>query len=132
MPRPFIYCLLQLFTQEYSNSKVTKRCAGCVRALAYHTVYIPAAAAMHAHTCASRLDLSYYSHHTHHPPGALTVVTNCAVCARRVHSQLCQTVRPMWSSPPAHGAAIVALVLGDAQLRAELWKWKVSRARPPM
>eukprot|EP00878_Enallax_costatus_P047720 GHUV01058807.1.p1 GENE.GHUV01058807.1~~GHUV01058807.1.p1 ORF type:complete len:187 (-),score=25.45 GHUV01058807.1:186-746(-) len=51
----------------------------------------------------------------------------CCVCAcspaaaKRVQSQLCAVIRPMYSSPPMHGAAIVVTVLSDPQLYS-LWK----------
>lgn len=38
--------------------------------------------------------------------------TNAAV-ASRVDSQLKLVIRPMYSSPPAHGAAIAATILAD-------------------
>lgn len=53
--------------------------------------------------------------------GALHVVCACAPSAARVRSQLCATIRPMYSSPPIHGAAIATLVLGDPELLS-LWK----------
>ena len=40
--------------------------------------------------------------------------------ARALESQLKAVIRPMYSSPPVHGARVVAEVLGDADLRA---KW---------
>lgn len=45
--------------------------------------------------------------------GALSVVTGSADEAARVLSQLKLVVRPMYSSPPLHGARIVSSVLGD-------------------
>lgn len=53
--------------------------------------------------------------------GALSVVCSCPDSAKRVQSQLCAVVRPMYSSPPIHGAAIVVTVLSDGQLY-QLWK----------
>ena len=41
--------------------------------------------------------------------------------AKRVQSQLCAVIRPMYSSPPMHGAAIVVTVLSDPQLYSQ-WK----------
>lgn len=45
--------------------------------------------------------------------------------AKRVQSQLCAVIRPMYSSPPAHGAAIVVKVLSDPQLYS-LWKQELA------
>ncbi len=52
--------------------------------------------------------------------GGLSVVAADVREAARVLSQLKVTVRTTYSSPPTHGAAVVARVLGDADLRA-LW-----------
>ncbi|KAH8077193.1 aspartate aminotransferase [Aureococcus anophagefferens] len=52
--------------------------------------------------------------------GALSMVCADAAEARALESQLKAVIRPMYSSPPVHGARVVAEVLGDAQLRA---KW---------
>eukprot|EP00892_Ulva_mutabilis_P012667 jgi/Ulvmu1/9773/UM056_0013.1 len=54
--------------------------------------------------------------------GALHVVCASAEEARRVGSQVKGVIRPMYSSPPRHGAAIAATVLGNPALYAE---WKV-------
>lgn len=51
--------------------------------------------------------------------GALSVVTSSADAAKRVESQLKQVIRPMYSNPPLHGAALAAKVLGDPVLFAE-------------
>jgi aspartate/tyrosine/aromatic aminotransferase len=48
-----------------------------------------------------------------------------ADAAKRVHSQLCAVVRPMYSSPPIHGAAIVVKVLSDPQLFG-LWRQELA------
>jgi aspartate aminotransferase len=53
--------------------------------------------------------------------GALSVVTASAPVAKRVESQLKAVIRPLYSSPPMHGAAIAATVLGDPALFAE-WR----------
>lgn len=53
--------------------------------------------------------------------GALSVVSKCPDAAKRVRSQLCAVIRPMYSSPPLHGAAIVVTVLGDPGLFG-LWR----------
>jgi aspartate aminotransferase len=49
--------------------------------------------------------------------GALSVVTSSVTEAKRVDSQLKLVIRPMYSSPPLHGARIVSTVLAD-QVRA--------------
>ena len=51
--------------------------------------------------------------------GALHVVCASADEARRVGSQVKGVIRPMYSSPPRHGAAIAAAILGDPALYAE-------------
>ena len=51
--------------------------------------------------------------------GALSVVCADAAAKARVESQLKRIARPIWSNPPAHGARVVARVLGDAALRAQ-------------
>ena len=51
--------------------------------------------------------------------GAVNVTCGSAAEAEAVLSQLKQRiVRPMYSSPPLHGARIAAGILGDAELRA--------------
>jgi len=52
--------------------------------------------------------------------GALSVVCDHEAEAKAVESQLKLVIRPMYSSPPLHGARIVAKVLGTPTLR-ELW-----------
>ncbi len=49
------------------------------------------------------------------------MVTASAPVAKRVESQLKAVIRPLYSSPPMHGAAIAATVLGDPALFAE-WR----------
>lgn len=51
--------------------------------------------------------------------GLVSIVTSAADEAKRVASQLQQIVRPMYSSPPIHGARIVAEVLSDPHLKAQ-------------
>ena len=51
--------------------------------------------------------------------GGLTIVTADADETKRVHSQLKRVIRTNYSSPASHGAQVVALVLGDEQLRAQ-------------
>lgn len=57
--------------------------------------------------------------------GALTIVTGEEAIAKRVLSQAKACVRANYSNPPKHGAAIVALVLGDAELR-QAWVQEVA------
>ena len=45
-----------------------------------------------------------------------------------VRSQLASLARNLWSTPPAHGAAVVASILGDAALRAE-WQSELDLMR---
>merc|ERR1719189_842805 len=52
----------------------------------------------------------------------LHVVCNTADESKAVLSQLKMVIRPMYSSPPIHGAHLVAKVLGD---EAKLEAWKV-------
>eukprot|EP00238_Polyblepharides_amylifera_P004571 CAMPEP_0196580726 /NCGR_PEP_ID=MMETSP1081-20130531/30284_1 /TAXON_ID=36882 /ORGANISM="Pyramimonas amylifera, Strain CCMP720" /LENGTH=426 /DNA_ID=CAMNT_0041900683 /DNA_START=122 /DNA_END=1402 /DNA_ORIENTATION=+ len=54
--------------------------------------------------------------------GALSVVCKNEDNAKRVESQLKMVIRPMYSSPPAHGAAIAEMILGTPQFYEE---WKV-------
>jgi len=54
--------------------------------------------------------------------GALNVVLDSPEAKVGVISQLEIVIRPMYSNPPRHGAAIVALILSDPVLRDE---WKV-------
>lgn len=51
--------------------------------------------------------------------GALTIVCDSADAAEKVLSNVRVLVRRNYSNPPAHGAEIVATILGDADLRAE-------------
>ncbi len=54
--------------------------------------------------------------------GALSIVCADADAAKRVTSQVKIVIRTNYSSPPTHGATVVATVLGDADLRAQ---WEV-------
>ncbi|MNG11793.1 Tyrosine aminotransferase [compost metagenome] len=45
-----------------------------------------------------------------------------------MRSQLASLARNLWSTPPAHGAAVVATILGDAALRAE-WQSELDLMR---
>jgi aspartate/tyrosine/aromatic aminotransferase len=60
--------------------------------------------------------------------GALTVVTTTEEAAQRTLSQVRISVRTNYSNPPAHGAAIVATVLGDSQLRKR-WEQELAAMR---
>lgn len=60
--------------------------------------------------------------------GALSVVCPDAEQAARVLGQLKFTVRCIYSSPPVHGARIVATVLGDAALRSH-WELELGAMR---
>lgn len=78
-----------------------------------------AAASCHAapiNPCAHSRMLPFFPHTTttsqHHQ--------NSPDSAKRVQSQLCAVIRPMYSSPPIHGAAIVVAVLSG-----ELASWCV-------
>mmetsp|Transcript_17389 Transcript_17389/g.69875 ORF Transcript_17389/g.69875 Transcript_17389/m.69875 type:complete len:440 (-) Transcript_17389:1056-2375(-) len=51
--------------------------------------------------------------------GALSAVCADAAEARALESQLKVLIRPMYSSPPVHGAKVVAAVLKDPALRAQ-------------
>ncbi|KAH6790893.1 aspartate aminotransferase 3 [Perilla frutescens var. frutescens] len=54
--------------------------------------------------------------------GALSIVCRSADVANRVESQLKLVIRPMYSSPPIHGASIVATILKD---RAMFQEWEI-------
>ena len=60
--------------------------------------------------------------------GALTVVTTSEETAQRALSQVRISVRTNYSNPPTHGAAIVATVLADADLRKQ-WEQELAAMR---
>jgi aspartate aminotransferase len=60
--------------------------------------------------------------------GALIVRADNAEKLIDIRSQLAFLARNLWSTPPAHGAAVVASILGDAQLRT-LWSEEVEAMR---
>jgi aromatic-amino-acid transaminase len=60
--------------------------------------------------------------------GAFTVLTASAEEAKRVLSQVKRVIRTNYSSPASHGAQVVALVLGDAALRAQ-WEAELTEMR---
>jgi aromatic-amino-acid transaminase len=49
--------------------------------------------------------------------GALTLITESADESRRILSQVKRVIRTNYSNPPSHGGQVVALILGDAELR---------------
>jgi aromatic-amino-acid transaminase len=57
--------------------------------------------------------------------GALTVLTNGTEESKRVLSQLKRTIRTNYSSPSSNGAQVIAMILGDPELRAQ---WEVELA----
>jgi aromatic-amino-acid transaminase len=60
--------------------------------------------------------------------GALTIVTSGKDEAARVLSQVKRVIRANYSTPPTHGASIVAAVLNDPQLRAQ-WEQELGEMR---
>jgi aspartate/tyrosine/aromatic aminotransferase len=60
--------------------------------------------------------------------GALTLLAASADDAATALSQLKLRIRTNYSNPPAHGAAIVATILGDEQLRGQ-WLTEVQQMR---
>jgi len=60
--------------------------------------------------------------------GALIAVTSDAERLLDVRSQLASLARNLWSTPPAHGAAVVATILADEPLR-QVWQDEVERMR---
>lgn len=60
--------------------------------------------------------------------GCLVIVAAKAEQAERTRNQAGNVVRALWSMPPDHGAAVVARVLGDTELRAQ-WETEVTGMR---
>ena len=60
--------------------------------------------------------------------GALLVCAESADQLQDVRSQLAFIARNLWSTPPAHGAAVVASILDNAELRA-LWAAELESMR---
>jgi aspartate/tyrosine/aromatic aminotransferase len=60
--------------------------------------------------------------------GALTAVCKNGKAAEAVLSQMKTCIRANYSNPPAHGAAIVATILSDPQLRTQ-WDTEVRQIR---
>ena len=60
--------------------------------------------------------------------GALTITTASAEESKRVLSQVKRVIRTNYSSPPSHGAQLVAMTLADAELR-EHWEAELAGMR---
>ena len=60
--------------------------------------------------------------------GALIVCASDAEKLTDIRSQLAYLARNLWSNPPDHGAAVVATILGDEQLKT-LWAAEVEAMR---
>ncbi len=60
--------------------------------------------------------------------GAVSFVAADADRSKTVASQVKRTIRTIYSNPPAHGAALVTTILGDAELTAQ-WKAEVADMR---
>jgi aspartate aminotransferase len=60
--------------------------------------------------------------------GAFTVVAADAATVDRAFSQVKSVIRTNYSNPPAHGASVVATILGNPALRA-LWEQELSDMR---
>ncbi|NDL62936.1 amino acid aminotransferase [Acerihabitans arboris] len=60
--------------------------------------------------------------------GACTLVGTDAETADKIFSQLKSCIRANYSNPPAHGAAIVATILGNEALKA-LWEQELTEMR---
>ncbi|MGL4905703.1 MAG: amino acid aminotransferase [Plesiomonas sp.] len=60
--------------------------------------------------------------------GACTLVAADQETAERAFSQIKSVIRANYSNPPAHGAAVVAMILADSQLKAE-WEAELADMR---
>jgi aspartate aminotransferase len=60
--------------------------------------------------------------------GACTLVASDADSANRAFSQVKSVIRTIYSNPPAHGAAVVATILGTPALRA-MWEQELTDMR---
>ena len=60
--------------------------------------------------------------------GALTLIAQSKETAQIAFGHLKQVIRANYSNPPAHGAAIVTIILNDPKLRAE-WEGEVREMR---
>jgi aromatic-amino-acid transaminase len=60
--------------------------------------------------------------------GALSIVTDSKEESARILSQVKRVIRTNYSNPPTHGAAIVAAVLNNPELRAQ-WEAELAEMR---
>lgn len=60
--------------------------------------------------------------------GALTIIAASEADAERAHAHLLPIARTIYSMPPDHGAAIVARILGDDDLKRQ-WRGEVAAMR---
>ena len=60
--------------------------------------------------------------------GSITMIAESAKQAKIVSAQSMSTARQIYSMPPAHGALLVSLILGDDQLRAN-WQTELEEVR---
>jgi len=60
--------------------------------------------------------------------GALSVICASDGVARAAASQLAATARANWSMPPDHGAAVVRVIMEDAELRTD-WERELGEVR---
>jgi aspartate aminotransferase len=60
--------------------------------------------------------------------GSITIVAESAEQAKIVSAQSMSIARQIYSMPPAHGALLVALILGDDELRAN-WQAELEEVR---
>lgn len=60
--------------------------------------------------------------------GSITMIAESAEQAKIVSAQSMSTARQIYSMPPAHGALLVSLILGDNQLRAN-WQTELEEVR---
>ena len=60
--------------------------------------------------------------------GALTITTTSAEESKRVLSQVKRVIRTNYSSPPSHGAQLVAMTLADPELR-QAWEAELTEMR---
>ncbi|RRJ82752.1 aromatic amino acid transaminase [Aestuariirhabdus litorea] len=60
--------------------------------------------------------------------GAIIAISSSPVARDITHSQLCNVVRAIYSMPPAHGAALVEIILSSQELTA-LWNSELTAMR---
>jgi aspartate aminotransferase len=60
--------------------------------------------------------------------GAVVVITQTSASAEAAQSQVVSTAREMYSVPPAHGAALVGMILEDEALKAQ-WDAELTEMR---